>query len=63
MNCGICVQAEDRNALLKAVLELYENRDKLEVYGKNGRAYIESNLSRNIGVSKYVKIVREVLSY
>lgn len=63
VNCGICVQAEDRNALLKAVLELYENRDKLEVYGKNGRAYIESNLSRNIGVSKYVKIVREVLSY
>ncbi len=59
-NCGIFTKAGDKEALKNAILELYNNKDKAVQLGKNGRQFIMENLTREIGTSKYVKVVKEV---
>ena len=61
-NCGIFTKAGDKEAFKDAILELYNNRDKAVQLGKNGRQFIMENLTREIGTSKYVKVVKEVAS-
>lgn len=59
-NCGIFTKAGDKEAFKNAILELYSNKDKAVQLGKNGRQFIMENLTREIGTSKYVKVVKEV---
>ena len=59
-NCGIFTKAGDKEAFKNAILDLYNNRDKAVQLGKNGRQFIMDNLTREIGTSKYVKVVKEV---
>ncbi|MBR4155831.1 MAG: glycosyltransferase family 4 protein [Bacteroidales bacterium] len=59
-NCGIFTKAGDKDAFKNALLELYHNQDKAVQLGKNGRQFIMENLTREIGTSKYVKVVKEV---
>ena len=61
-NCGIFTKAGDKEAFKDAILELYNNRDKAVQLGKNGRQFIMENLTREIGTSKYVKVVKEVMA-
>ncbi len=58
--CGICVQADDKDALKEAILNMYENRDNLKVQGANGRKYIMENLTREIGTSKWVEVMKNI---
>lgn len=55
--CGLCVQAEDKDALIQAVLYLYKNPAESGRMGQNGRKYILQNLTREIGTSRYVCIL------
>jgi glycosyltransferase involved in cell wall biosynthesis len=57
-NCGICVEANDPDALRTAILQLAENKAACAEMGKNGRRYIEENLTREIGTSKWVETMR-----
>lgn len=59
-NCGIFTKAGDKEAFKNAILELYHNQEKAVQLGKNGRQFIMENLTREIGTSKYVKVVKEV---
>lgn len=59
-NCGIFTKAGDKEAFKNAILELYNNKDKAVQLGKNGRQFVMENLTREIGTSKYVKVVKEV---
>lgn len=59
-NCGIFTKAGDKEAFKDAILELYHNQEKAVQLGKNGRQFIMENLTREIGTSKYVKVVKEV---
>jgi glycosyltransferase involved in cell wall biosynthesis len=59
-DCGICVQADDKDALKKAIFEMYENRDFIGEKGKNGRKYIMDNLTREIGTSKWVEVIKNI---
>ena len=59
-NCGIFTKSGDKEAFKNAILELYNNKDKAVQLGKNGRQFIMENLTREIGTSKYVKVVKEV---
>lgn len=61
-NCGIFTKAGDKEAFKNAILELYNNKDKAIQLGKNGRQFIMENLTREIGTSKYVKVVKEVMA-
>lgn len=60
-NCGIFTKAGDKKAFKNAILELYHNQEKAVQLGKNGRQFIMENLTREIGTSKYVKVVKEVI--
>lgn len=60
-NCGIFTKAGDKEAFKNAILELYHNQEKAVQLGKNGRQFIMDNLTREIGTSKYVKVVKEVM--
>ena len=60
-NCGIFTKAGDKEAFKNAILELYNDKEKAVQLGKNGRKFIMENLTREIGTSKYVKVVKEVI--
>ncbi|MBQ3053601.1 MAG: glycosyltransferase family 4 protein [Clostridia bacterium] len=60
-NCGICVQADDKDALKNAILQMYKNRENLKIYGENGRKYIMKNLTREIGTKKWVEVMKEIV--
>ena len=59
-DCGVCVQADDKDALKAAIIELYEKRGELAVLGKNGRRYIIDNLTREVGASKWVEVIERM---
>lgn len=62
-NCGVCVDANDADALKEAVINLYENKDSLKLMGKNGREFILNNLTKEISTGKIISILREVLRH
>lgn len=62
-NCGIFTKAGDKEAFKNAILELYNNKDKAVQLGKNGRQFIMENLTREIGTSKYVKVIKDIVIY
>ena len=59
-SCGIFTKAGDKEAFKNAILELYNDREKAVQLGKNGRQFILENLTREIGTSKYVEVVKKV---
>ncbi len=54
---GICIEPGNPSALSKAILELYNARDGLQV---NSREYVEKYMSKKICVSKYEEILKTV---
>jgi len=59
-NCGICVEADDAEAFKKAILHMYENREEIKKMGENGRKFILSNLTKEIGTGKIISVLRRV---
>ena len=59
-NCGVCVEADDAEALKKAILDMYENRDEIKKMGENGRNFILANLTKKIGTGKIISVLRRV---
>lgn len=57
--CGICVAADDKEALKDAIVKMYKNKTGLCKMGANGRKYIMENLTRKIGTKKWVEIVEK----
>jgi colanic acid biosynthesis glycosyl transferase WcaI len=59
-DCGICIPPEDDEKFEKALLELYNDRNKTEQYGINGREYIKKNLSREYGTNEYYNVLKRL---
>lgn len=59
-NCGICVEANDPDAFRAAVLQLAADKEACVQRGKNGRKYIEENLTRKIGTAKWVEVIEQL---
>lgn len=60
-NAGVFVKAGDKEALYNAILKLYNNPEQRKEMGQNGRAFILKNLTREIGTSKYVEVIKSVV--
>ena len=60
---GIVVNPEDSQALAQAILELYENPEKLEQLGQQGRKYAEENFGSQNALNSYEALFAEILSY
>ncbi|MBN2044055.1 MAG: glycosyltransferase family 4 protein [Anaerolineales bacterium] len=54
---GVCVQAENVDALVEAVLHLAAHPDLGKQYGQNGRAYIEQHFNRQVIAEKFVAFI------
>ncbi|NEQ41418.1 MAG: glycosyltransferase family 4 protein [Okeania sp. SIO3I5] len=58
---GIVVTPEDSDALVEAILELYENPEKLEQLGHQGRKYAEENFGFESALDSYKALFTEIL--
>jgi glycosyltransferase involved in cell wall biosynthesis len=56
--CGIFTKAGDKEAFKKAILDLYQDRARCELLGRNGRDFILKNLTRAVGTQKYVDVIK-----
>lgn len=61
-HCGLCVPADNKEALKTAILELYNNRVRSKEIGENGRRYILDNLTREKGTSRIREIITETIN-
>ncbi len=59
-NLGICVDADDKEALKNAILEMHENKDLLPDAGKKGREFILKNLSKEYCTGKHIELLRSI---
>ena len=59
--CGVCVPAEEPQALAEAVLRMASEPDRLKEYGRNARSYVVERYSRAIMTSRYRKLLGEVI--
>ena len=58
-DCGIFTKAGDKEAFKQAILDLYNDRARCELLGRNGREFILKNLTRAVGTQKYVDVIKE----
>ena len=57
-HCGIFTAAGDFKLLKESIIFMSDHPDLCEKYGENGRKYIEQNLTKKIGTSKLVNVVK-----
>lgn len=59
-NCGKCCEPGDYVKVADIIRWYIENAGTDEVLqmGKNGRAYLEKNLTKNVSISKYIKEIK-----
>ena len=60
-HCGYFTTAGDKESFKKAILSLYGDREQSRQLGRNGRKFVMDNLTREVGTSKYVKVIQEVV--
>jgi len=59
-HCGIAVKPSNVEELKKAVLWAFNNRNKLEKMGENGRKALENHYTKKICTQKFRKIVKNL---
>ena len=58
--CGIFTKAGDKEAFKQAIFTLYNDKELCQEYGRNGRKFILRNLTKEVGTSKYVEVIKSV---
>lgn len=61
-NCGIFTKAGDKEAFKQSILALYNDREMAVEMGKNGRQFVMDNLTREVGIQKYVDVIKSVVA-
>ena len=61
-NVGLFCGAGDVDKLTEGILNMYQNPGLREEFGNNGRKYILKNLTRNVGTSKYIRVINSVVN-
>lgn len=56
---GLFSEAGDFDALAENIKRLFNDRQMCREYGANGRNYILNNLTKEIGTSRYVEVLRQ----
>ncbi len=59
--CGVFTQAGDKEAFVRALKGLYNDRNKCVTLGANGRRFILTHLTKEIGTSKTIEVVKKVV--
>jgi colanic acid biosynthesis glycosyl transferase WcaI len=58
--CGFTVESSDE--IVKYILQQYNDQEITEKFGKNSRAYFETNFNRTLAVEKYHSILLNVVA-
>lgn len=58
-NVGLCADAEDVQATVEAIRELYSNRELCMIYGEKGRKIANTRFSKVEGVKKRIEILEK----
>lgn len=58
-NCGVCVAAEDANALAEALVSLASAPERLVEYGANARRYYEAYFQKDAFLRKLTDVLKE----
>ncbi len=58
--CGMFTQAGNLKEFVTAIEYLQDNKDKCTEMGVNARQFILNNLTRDVGTSKFVKVMKEL---
>ena len=56
---GVCVPPENSQSLADAIVDLYNNRQKCNEYGRNGRAFLLRHMTKDICTNAILKVVEE----
>lgn len=58
---GVFTKAMDVDNFVQTILELSFNPTRCKEMGENGRKFILNNLTKEVGVAKYIDIIKEVV--
>ena len=56
--CGVFTQSGDIEDFVQSIKYLKENPARCQTMGKNGRSFILQNMTKRIGASRYVEIIK-----
>lgn len=59
--CGIFTKAGDKEAFKDSILKLHNNPELCVEYGKNGRQFVLDNLTKEVGTTKFVNVIKSVI--
>jgi glycosyltransferase involved in cell wall biosynthesis len=57
-HCGLCVKPEDKTALKKAILQIYNNPEKGEEMGKRGFEYVRKHFRPEKLACDYLRLIK-----
>lgn len=57
---GICASNKDSEEVKKAIIELFEDKDKRDRYAKNGQEFAERYYSRFVNTKKFIDIFNNI---
>ena len=60
VKCGVCAKPDSIDDIISAILEMYQDKEKRELYGKNGYNHIKRKLNREDCVKKYVETIDSI---
>lgn len=52
-NCGACTEPGNYNEIYNKIEYILNNKEKVKMLGKNGRKYLEKNLTKEVSINKY----------
>jgi colanic acid biosynthesis glycosyl transferase WcaI len=56
--CGICVEPENPEILVEAILKLYEKNELRSEMGRYGRAFVVEHYARQVASKKYWALIQ-----
>lgn len=59
---GMFSQSGNSNQMAEAILQMYKDPQLCREYGRNAREYVLKNVSREVSVKEYVRIIKEVIN-
>ena len=59
--CGVCVEPDDVDGLVNAIVSLSKNAEENAKMGKNGREYILKYLTKEIGTAKHIEEIKKAV--
>lgn len=57
---AICIDKNDKDLAVQAIIDSYKNRDKLDVYNLNAKSYSQKLLSKSYNCKKFIEIIKNI---